>query len=248
MTNFKCGVASVSFRQNSSREIVQAVVNAGLDCIEWGSDVHAPCNNADAISEIASLQKEFGVSCSSYGTYFYLGRDDVAELHEYAAAARSLGTDILRLWCGTKGSAEYSDDEKQEFFDICRRAAQIAQKENVRLCMECHSHSYTDEPDAALELMQAVNSPHFLMYWQPNQNESLEYNLNYAKLIAPYTVNLHVFNLKGTVRNTLADAKDEWRKYLDIFGGERALLLEFMPDNSLESLKAEGEALIDIAK
>ena len=247
MRNFKCGVVSVSFRQHSPREIIQAASNAGLDCIEWGSDVHAPCNNADAISEIVALQKEFGISCSSYGTYFYLGRDDVAELHDYAAAAKRLGTDILRLWCGTKGSAEYSEDEKQEFFDLCKRAAQIAQEENVRLCMECHAHSYTDEPDAALELMHYVNSPHFLMYWQANQNESLEYNLGYAKLIAPYTVNLHVFNMTGTVNSPLAEAKDTWRQYIDIFGGDRALLLEFMPDNKIESLEAEAKALIDIA-
>jgi len=96
--------------------------------------------------------------------------------------------------------------------------------------------------------MHYVDSPHFLMYWQANQNESLEYNLGYAKLIAPYTVNLHVFNVKGTVRNSLADAKDEWCKYLEIFGGDRALLLEFMPDNKIESLEAEAKALIDIAK
>ncbi|MBR5505375.1 MAG: TIM barrel protein [Clostridia bacterium] len=247
MRNFKCGVVSVSFRQHSPREIIQAASNAGLDCIEWGSDVHAPCNNDDAISEIVALQKEFGISCSSYGTYFYLGRDDVAELHDYAAAAKRLGTDTLRLWCGTKGSAEYSEDEKQEFFDLCKRAAQIAQEENVRLCMECHAHSYTDEPDAALELMHSVNSPHFLMYWQANQNESLEYNLGYAKLIAPYTVNLHVFNITGTVKNPLAEAKDTWLQYIDIFGGDRALLLEFMPDNKIESLEAEAKALIDIA-
>ena len=42
---FNCGIASVSFRQNSVEEIVNAVKESGLTCIEWGGDVHArPCD------------------------------------------------------------------------------------------------------------------------------------------------------------------------------------------------------------
>ena len=44
---YKCGLVSVSFRNNTVEEIVKAVKYAGLSCIEWGSDVHA--KNTDKI-------------------------------------------------------------------------------------------------------------------------------------------------------------------------------------------------------
>ena len=42
MAVFKPGLCSVSFRENSPEEILQAMADAGLWYIEWGSDVHAP--------------------------------------------------------------------------------------------------------------------------------------------------------------------------------------------------------------
>ena len=99
---FKCGVVSVSFRQLSVDEVIRYTKEAGLDQIEWGSDVHAPYNDPERIAYIAKAQAEAGISCPSYGTYFKLGVDDTELLHGYASAARALGTDILRLWCGNK--------------------------------------------------------------------------------------------------------------------------------------------------
>ena len=102
MLKCKLGICSVSFRKYSPEEIAKAVSDAGLECIEWGSDIHAPCMDAEAIENIVSIQKKYGISCSSYGTYFHLGSDDFDELPHYIRAANMLGTNVLRLWCGAK--------------------------------------------------------------------------------------------------------------------------------------------------
>ena len=39
---YKFGLVSVSFRELGVDEIITAAKNAGLSCIEWCSDVHAP--------------------------------------------------------------------------------------------------------------------------------------------------------------------------------------------------------------
>ena len=39
---YSLGLVSVSFRKNTPKEILEAVKEAGLSCIEWGSDAHAP--------------------------------------------------------------------------------------------------------------------------------------------------------------------------------------------------------------
>lgn len=243
--NYNLGLCSVSFRKHAAEDILRAMQSAGLSCIEWGSDVHCPPEKA---KEIAELQTQYGIKCCSYGTYFRLGVMPIGELEQYIKAARILGTDVLRLWCGDKDSQDYTESEKSALFAACKAAAEIAEAEGVTLCMECHVNTYTNTKESALELMRSVASSHFRMYWQPNQYVPKEENLAYAKLLAPYTVHLHVFNWNGEEKYPLLDAKDIWRKYLACFSGDKALLLEFMPDGKLETLARETLALKEIAQ
>lgn len=244
---YKLGLVSISFRELSPKEIIKSVKAAGLTCIEWGSDVHAPKDNIAVLNEIVELQGQYGIECCSYGTYFRLGVTPIEELEDYINAAKILGTDILRLWCGDKDSQEYTKAEKEKLFDECKKAAKIAEKHGVKLCMECHNWTYTNTLQAALELISEVDSQSFRMYWQPNQFRSLEENLCYAEHIGEYTEHIHVFNWSGKEKYPLKDAIEIWQNYLDKFAGDRVLLLEFMPDNRIESLKAEAEALCEIA-
>lgn len=240
----KLGLVSVSFRDKSPQEILEAMKACRLKYIEWGSDVHCPPEKAE---EIAALQKEYGVSCCAYGTYFRLGVTPMENLPAYIAAAKLLGTDILRLWCGDKNSEEYTEAEKETLLRECKRAAALAEQRGVTLCMECHNNTYTNKKEAALALMQAVGSKAFRMYWQPNQYRSEEENMAYAKLLAPYTVHIHVFNWKGKEKYPLGKAKDIWKAYLSCFAEDRTLLLEFMPDGKIETLATEAAALKEIA-
>lgn len=242
----KLGLVSVSFRKNSPEEILKAMQEAGLSYIEWGSDVHCPPEKAE---EIAALQKEYGIECSSYGTYFRIGENSAEELSDYMQAAKTLGTNILRLWAGKgKEYADYTEEEKQVFFAECKKLAAMAEQEGVILCMECHKGTFTDCKEGALALMQAVDSVHFRMYWQPHQNKPVEENLAYAALLSAYTYHLHVFNWKEKEKMPLMEAVAVWREYLAKFSGEHYLLLEFMPDGLIETLPKEAEALRRIAE
>ena len=243
---YKLGLVSVSFRQHDPKTIIKAAQAARLSCIEWGSDVHAPCRDVARLHEIVSLQKEYGIFCSSYGTYFRLGETPIEELEAYIDTAKLLGTDILRLWCGRKSGKDMTDAEKNGFFEVCRRAADIAESNGVILCMECHRGTFTEDPDDAACLAKTVNSPNFRMYWQPFQWQSAEQNIENAKKIAPFTEHIHVFNWKGERKLPLADAICEWREYLKAFSAPRTLLLEFMPNGTLEELAGETAALKNI--
>ena len=104
LSDYTLGLVSISFRKHTPEEIIQAVKAAGLSCIEWGSDVHAPCRDTERLHEIARLQGEYGITCSSYGTYFKFGKTPLEELTDYITAAKILGADVLRLWCGQKSA------------------------------------------------------------------------------------------------------------------------------------------------
>jgi len=246
MTNIKPGLCSVSFRDNSAEEIIKAVYDAGLLCIEWGSDVHAPCNDVENIRKIVSLQKQYDIFCSSYGTYYTVGKDSSGEIYPYIETARLLGTDILRLWCGTKASSLYGMEEKEELFSVCKSLASIAEKENVILCMEYHNDSFTDTPKSVEELMKAISSPNFRMYWQPDIFIDDETNYDIAQMVAPYSVNIHAFYRINSHPVSLSEGVDVWQRYLEHFKDVKAILLEFMPNNSMQSLKKEAQALKNI--
>ena len=170
---------------------------------------------------------------------------------EYISAAKCLGTNILRLWCGIKGSEDYSEEELETLYNECRSAARIAKENGVILCMECHNGTVTDTKESAYKLMKAVHSSAFRMYWQPNQFRTVEENLAYAKLLAPYTYHVHVFNWSiqedgSLLKHPLREAADIWKEYIKQMSGEHVMLLEFMPDNRLESLPKEAKALFEI--
>ena len=239
------GLVSVSFRGHTPQEILAAMKRCGLTLVEWGSDVHCPPEKA---AEIAALTAQYGARCCAYGTYFRLGVTPTEELQRYIDAAKLLGTGVLRLWCGDKNSEDYGREEKAALFARCKEAAALAEQNGVTLCMECHNKTYTNRKEAALELMEAVGSKHFRMYWQPNQFRSREENLAYGALLAPYTVNIHVFNWLGKEKYPLRDGVGIWKDYLSCFEGGRNMLLEFMPDDRLETLPREVAALKEIAE
>ena len=240
---YNLGVVSVSFRKHTPTEILEAMREAGLTHIEWGSDIHVPYNDIENVKAIAELQKAYGITCSSYGTYFYLGRDPIDQLPGYIDAAKILGTNILRLWCGNKAPDKMTEPEKEEFIDTCRKAAAIAEENGAILCMECHPHSYTERIEDALELMDAVNSESFRMYWQRWSAVSEEVNLEYAEKIAPYTYHIHAHFTNGDQPVSIHEGIKEWKDYLSKFTTPRTLLLEFMPDRLITSLKREADAL-----
>lgn len=241
--SYRLGLVSVSFRAHSPQEIVRAAKDAGLDLVEWGSDVHAPCQDTEQLAYIAALQRQYGITCSSYGTYFRLGQTPLSELPDYIRAAKILETDVLRVWCGHKSGADMTDAEREALFAECRKAAEIARQHSVVLCTECHRGTFTERAMDTVALMQAVNSPHFRTYWQPFQWLDCEASLAVAKEIAPYAEHVHVFNWKGNEKYPLADAVEDWRRYLDALPAPRTLLLEFMPDGRIESLPSEAKAL-----
>ncbi len=240
---FECGLVSVSFRSLSVDDIFSLLSAARLPLVEWGSDVHAPRDDKAKLEYVAARQKETGIKCSSYGTYFKLGVDPTEQLSEYIAAAKTLGTRVLRIWCGDKGYGSMTDAERDKMRSEAKKAAKTAEQADVVLCLECHGGTYTDCIEGALDIMQSADSRHFRMYWQPDQWKSVTENLDYAEKIAHYTENIHVFDWEGKARFPLSHGMQVWEKYLSCFGGGQCLLLEFMPDNDPRSLAREAQTL-----
>ena len=245
---FKTGLVSISFRNNTQREILEMMRQSDLKYIEWGSDVHAPHRSLDMLKELAEMQSQYGITASSYGTYFRLGITPTEELVDYIKAAKILGTDTLRLWAGTKCGGEMSLPEIEKFMNAAWRCAEIAERECVKLCLECHQKTFTERLEDALMLMENADSDKIRMYWQPFYERTVEENLKYLRKIEPYVEHIHVFNWEGANRYPLVDGIGDWKRYVSALSRPRTMLLEFMPDDLLTSLPREAEALREIIK
>lgn len=246
---FKLGVASISFRNHTPNEIIKEATKSKLDAIEWGSDIHAPCNNKNALKEIVSRSSENGIAISSYGSYYRIGKDKAEEIVPYLEAAKILGTDTVRIWCGEKGSCETDQNEFSAMVEQGNLICEKAKEFNIKLCLECHQWTLTDNYSTALNYINLVASDNLKMYWQPNQFKSFDYNIASAKALLCCTENLHVFNWDSKNRYPLIEAKEVWKDYFEIFKGKsRFALLEFMHDDRLETLSKTASELRKICE
>lgn len=241
----KTGLVSVSFRALTAEEIVKKTKEAGLSCIEWGSDVHVPTHDIENAKRVYDLTAENGLFVSSYGSYFNVRTDEASEIKDYIETAKLLHTDLIRIWCGKKGSADTDAETRAFLVENLREACDIAAQSGITLALECHGGTVTDDYTYAAEFLGDVGRDNARMYWQPNQGKSLEYNIAAARTLKHLTKAVHVFQWDGrNGRYPLASGEREWGAYIDIMRDTDCFfLLEFVPENEVECLAREAAEL-----
>ncbi len=243
---FKTGITSISFRGHSVDEIIAAAAAAGLDGIEWGSDVHVPAGDVATAKTVKEKTEAAGLQVLSYGGYYKLGSGDAAGFAGLLDCAAALGVRDVRIWGGDKNSADLTDAEWDALVADAKACAAAAAGRGMVLSLECHNNSVTDDYTAALRFLQAVDSSALRMYWQPNQLKGEVYDLAALRALAPLVTNIHVFSWTADRRHELAVHNPQWHKYLTLLeqglaaDEAHALLLEFMPDDKLETLAQEA--------
>ena len=98
------GLCSVTFRSLQPLEICKLAAQAQLKSIEWGGDVHVT-DEAKA-REVARISADYGLAPASFGSYFRAGAGKLGEFEKALDCALALGAGNIRVWAGTKGSAQ----------------------------------------------------------------------------------------------------------------------------------------------
>lgn len=255
---WKTGVCSISFRKHSIEEIVKAAAAAGLDGIEWGSDVHVPSGDTAAAAHARAVTEAAGLQCLSYGGYYRLGCGTQEEFDSLLACAEVLGVRDVRIWGGNKGSEELTEEEWGALIAEAKCCAEKAQAKGMVLSLECHNWTLTDDWHGAKRFIEAVDSPAMRMYWQPNQHRDEAYDLEALKELVGTVTNVHVFSWKYNAefpKNSendklpLSAHEDMWQKRLNILekqlrpDEEHSFILEFMHDDNIETLTETASVL-----
>lgn len=227
------GFTTVTFRKKSRREICEIAQKNSIKYIEWGGDIHLPPNDDTALQEVIALQKEFGLTAISYGTYYRLGAENYPLWESITETADAIGAKIIRIWQGTSSSADVSNEKFLSMVRETKILSAIAEKKGLTVAFEFHKGTNNDNGKSAVEFLKAVNKANVKTYWQPfSTNADIE-NL---KAVLPYLACVHIFewNEKGK-RYSLKHGSKRWNEFLKIINESNAnpyLIMEFVKHDS----------------
>lgn len=249
MSSIRTGLTSVTFRALSISKIVQLAAAAGLDGIEWGGDIHVPAG--DIQSAVFALQEteKAGLEVLSYGSYYHgLPEEDFSPVLE---SAKALQAPIIRVWAGTLPFEDCPEETFQQLVLAFQHAADQAKPFGIDISFEYHRGTLTQTKEGALALLKAVNRENVFCYWQPNPDISREEQLSELDALGSSVSNLHVFCWTGNnERHPLSEGENLWRDYFAHTprdGRERAVILEFVENDSEEAFFRDAETLKTLA-
>lgn len=223
------GLCSVTLRACSIEEVVAIAAGAGLECIEWGADVHVPPGDLEAAAQAREATERAGLRVASYGSYWRCA----GPFGPVLASARELGAPRVRIWAGDTGSREATPAQRAAIAAAARAAAR-----DIPMGFELHGGTLTDDLDSALALVAGTGVP---CYWQPPQDVPDAEALDGLRRL-PDVPAVHVFSWwPGSTRLRLRERAELWRAVFGTFTAGDALL-EFVPGDDPALVAEEAEA------
>lgn len=244
------GLCSVTFRSLEVDRVVELAADAGLACIEWAGDAHVPPGDTIAASRARELTEQAGLAVASYGSYLrFEGSDEEfsAEVEGVIASARALGAPRIRVWAGSRGSVDVRAQDRAALVRRIQEFTDRAGEHGIDVGLEFHGRTLTDEIGSTLRLLDEVDRPTVLSYWQPHQGMPDADALETLRQVLPRASSIHVFSWWPThERHPLAARADLWREVFTVLaaeGSDRDALLEFLPGDDPAALAEQAGTL-----
>ncbi len=239
------GLTSVTFRGLNAETIVELAVQAEIDGIEWGGDIHVPEGDLEAARYTAGLTRRAGLEVLSYGSYYRLGNGgDFSVVHK---TARELGAPNIRIWAGSISPEAAGEEDYKRLAEELKQICSQAQEDGITISLEYHRGTLTETAVSTLKLIELVQSKNLYTYWQPNPDITHEKNCEELQMVKPYLSNIHTFYWKaGNIRYPLAEGRIEWLNYLraaELDLNKSACILEFVKDDSIKNFMADAVEL-----
>lgn len=232
------GLVSVTFRKLTPKEIIDLSVRAGIGGIEWGGDIHVSHGDVHAAREVALRTREAGLQVASYGSYYRCEGD----FNPVLETALALDAPLIRVWAGSKGSAEATAQDREAVVGKARESARMCRQAGIELAFEYHDNTLTDTLASTVRLLEEVH--HARTYFQPPSRLTDDENVAALKTLSPRVPAMHVFASRGHERRQLADGEGLWKRLLPEAKEARWALLEFVLGDAPEQFLADAATLL----
>lgn len=247
----RLGLCSVTLRALSPGVVLDVAAEAGLGCIEWGADVHAPPESS-GLEQLGNDTTARGLRTCSYGSYWRAGSSPLDEFVVIAKAAQSLGAPRIRVWAGTTGSRDASRQVWHDVVGGAQRAADVAGEHGCGVAFEFHGGTLTDTAEGTARLLDQVDRPTVSTYWQPRLDASDDDAVADLEHLVDRVSAVHAFSWwPGTTRLPLAGREQLWRRVIELLAGRGStadVLLEFVPDDDPALVSGEAAFLRSLCR
>ncbi len=184
------GFTTTSFRQIKDLEkIVNIGIQSGIDCIEWGGDIHV--KNVDDARRAKALCDEANILINSYGSYYRIGSKDTQEQKRICEIAAEMGAKSVRVWLGRADSEKTSPEVYSSLVEDAKELCKTAKEYSLIICPECHGKTYNNSTDAFLKIRKDIACDNFRTYFQSRYRRK-EYDLDRIERTAQLTETVHI--------------------------------------------------------
>lgn len=243
----KPGLVSITFRNLTPEEIIEACLKADVKGIEWGGDIHVPHGDLDRARRVGEMTREAGLEVASYGSYFRFDSDEFA-FFDVLETAKALGAPLIRVWAGKKNSQDADPDYYRRIVHEARKAGDLCRNAGIDLAFEYHGNTLTNTAISAKKLLDDIDHRAVFSYWQPPVGMSMADCLEGIDLIEERLKWIHVFHWGSlsSEKFPLKEGRERWEKYfrrIDRIGGDRWAMLEFVKDGTIDQFLQDAAEL-----
>lgn len=241
------GLVSVTFRDQPAEWIIGQCCAAKLKAIEWSENIHVFAGDENGSAALYRQTKEAGLAVAAYGSYYRLGeqKEPAKVFMESLKSAVALHAPVIRIWAGTKPSAEVDEAEFANLAGEAALVSELAQEYGIKVALEWHRNTLTDTNETAMKLLKEAAHPNLYCLWQPTVALSMQERLTGLALLGDRLLNLHIYYWPGDVKRPLKEGVSEWRQYLGKVNQDvvRYGLMEFVMDGTKEQFLEDAKAL-----
>ena len=240
----KTALCTIAFKDRPFEHVLDLAAAAGFDGVEpWGKPDHMPdAYDSRENRRIARAIRERGLEVSQYGSYINPVSDGFeGEMAEGLDTATDLGADRIRVWAGSCGSGEATDEDWRKAISGFRRFADRAGDRGVSLVLEMHVGYLCDTPGGRMRLVDGVDRPNFHLNFQPMYTDSASRVVAAARQVAPHVATVHAQNYTAPGRNARSLISDGYVDYravvreLSAAGFDGYLEVEFVREDDPEA-------------
>lgn len=252
-TLLRTGLVSLALRKQKPEHIVRFANDAELAVIEWSGLAHNPLSKEAISQELATLTADAGLEIVAFASQHRVGDTTrmAVPLDREIAAAVALGAPMMRVFVGTKPSADLADSDWRRLDEKFQETVEVVNAAGLRLAIEHQGNTCNDTSDSCLRLLNTVKGKNVCTYWQPDYQ--IEENDRYNALKALYKKlgNVHVFHWADGERVALERGYRQWMYYVNLLRDEdvqTSLLIELVEGDHPENLIRDAKTLQDLVR
>jgi sugar phosphate isomerase/epimerase len=240
------GICTISFAAMPVDEALAVCAETGTGGVElWGRE-HLPADaSATEVARVRARAEALNLAIPAYGSYLVAGVDEWGpeRVGDTFARMQDLGISRMRVWAGNQWSHEATPDVWDRVISALRLWGDLAAQCQLRLVVERHAGTLTDETAPARQLIERVQHPCVHLNYQvplpwPMEHYRTRMGEDLQALL-PLSDHMHLQNYTPTegqfTRAPLTEGVIDyraWRPHLDETGYTGWAMLEFLPEGT----------------